>query len=121
MIRVSDLDKSIEFYNKVLKLNLIRRNDFPDRNFTLVFLGYGKEEKDIIIELTYNWQVTQYDLGTGFGHLAFGVNDLHTTCEQAMHYGGKITRIPGLLKTSGGKNVAFVTDPDHYPIELIEW
>lgn len=122
MLRVSNLVESIQFYTKVLGLQIIRQNEFPDRKYTLVFLGYGKEEKDILLELTYNWdKEDKYILGDGFGHIAFGVINLDTLCNLAKQYRGSIIREPGELKTSAGKNVAFITDPDNYSIELIEW
>jgi len=122
MLRVSDLNDSVRFYTEVLGLQEIRRNEFQDRKYTLVFLGYGAEEKDILLELTYNWgKDDKYNVGDGFGHIAFGVSNLSVICQQAKQYGGTVTREPGVLKTSAGKNVAFITDPDNYSLELIEW
>lgn len=120
MFRVSNLDKSVEFYQQVLELQFIRRNEFPDRKYTLVFLGYGNKEEDIFLELTFNWGEHKYEIGNGFGHIAFAVPDLALICEKAKLYGGIVTREPGVLKTSAGKNVAFIKDPDNYTIELIE-
>ena len=119
MIRVEDLNKSITFYKEVLNLDVIRSKEVTEGEYTLVFLGYGKEEKDIAIELTYNWKTKKYNVGDGFGHIAFSVNDLAEICTDAETYGGTIKRQPGLLKTSAGKDVAFITDPDGYIIELI--
>ena len=120
MLRVTNLEKSIKFYTQVLKLQLIRRNDFSKEEYTLVFLGYGKDEEDILLELTYNWKITKYDLGEGFGHLAFTSSDLINICSDAVQNNGEIRRGPGILKTSQGKDVVFITDPDGYVIEIID-
>ena len=120
MLRVIDLERSIEFYTKVFLLNIVRRSDYPDRKFSLVFLGHGTEEKDIIIELTYNWSPIKYEIGNGFGHIAFSVPDIYVLCDRAKTYGATIRREPGLLRTSGGKDVAFICDPDGYIIEIIQ-
>jgi lactoylglutathione lyase len=119
MIRTGDLDRSINFYTTVLGMKLLRRKDYPEGKFTLAFLGYGDESKETAIELTYNWGVEKYELGTGFGHLAFEVPNVYEFCEQVKQNGGKIVREAGPMK--GGTTVlAFISDPDGYSIELIE-
>ena len=120
MIRVKDLDKSLDFYTRLLGMRLMRKKDFPSGDFTLAFVGYGDETSDAVIELTHNWgQEEPYDLGDGFGHLAIGVPDIHGTCEQLAKEGVSIPRPPGPMK-HGGSVIAFVEDPDGYKIELIE-
>ncbi|HEY5597356.1 MAG TPA: lactoylglutathione lyase [Kiloniellales bacterium] len=120
MIRVRDLDKSIDFYTRHLGMKLLRRTDYPSGEFTLAFLGYGDEAKSTVIELTHNWGRTEaYDLGTGFGHLAVGVPDIYGTCAALEKAGVKIPRPPGPMK-HGGSVIAFVEDPDGYKIELVE-
>jgi lactoylglutathione lyase len=120
MIRVKDLDKSIDFYTRLLGMELMRRTDYPSGEFTLAFVGYGDEASDAVIELTHNWgQQEPYELGTGFGHLAVGVPDIYGTCEQLAAEGVAIPRPPGPMK-HGGSMIAFVEDPDGYKIELIE-
>lgn len=120
MIRVKDLDKSIEFYTKVFDMQLIKRTDYPNGEFTLAFIGYGPEEDNTLIELTYNWGVSEYELGTAFGHLAIGVVKIEEVCELAKLHGGKVTREPGPMKFGGESNIAFVEDPNGYKIELIQ-
>ena len=119
MIRIADLDKSIDFYTRLLGMKEFRRMDFPDGKFTLVFLGYGDESKDHAIELTYNWDEQQYDLGTGYGHVAIQVADIHKTCTDIKTGGGSVVREPGPMK-HGTTVIAFVEDPDGYKIELIQ-
>lgn len=119
MIRVGDLKKSLEFYTDVLGMNLIRQKDYPSGEFTLAFVGYGSEESEAVIELTYNWDKNHYDVGNGFGHIAIGVPDVAQTCEDIRAKGGKITREPGPMK-HGGSVIAFIEDPDGYKIELIQ-
>ena len=120
MIRVKDMDKSIDFYTRLLGMKLMRKKDYPSGEFTLAFVGYGDEDSDAVIELTHNWgQETPYDLGTGFGHLAVGVPDIYGTCEALTKEGVKIPRPPGPMK-HGGSVIAFIEDPDGYKIELIE-
>ena len=120
MIRVFDLEKSIAFYTKLLGMQLLRREDFPEGRFTLAFVGYGPEDSSTVVELTHNWdQATSYEIGTGFGHLAVGVPDVYGMCEQVTKAGGKVTRAPGPVKF-GTTVIAFVEDPDGYKIELIE-
>jgi len=119
MIRVGNLEKSIDFYTKALGMKLLRQRDYPDGKFTLAFLGYGPEESHPAIELTYNYGVSSYELGTGFGHIALGVNDIRAACDAIRQAGGKITREPGPMK-HGTTVIAFASDPDGYKVELIE-
>ena len=119
MLRVGDLERSIGFYSEVLGMQLLSRKDYPDGKFTLAFLGYGKNPEHAEIELTYNWGVAQYELGTAFGHIALGVDDIYGACERIRAAGGKITREPGPMK-HGTTVIAFVQDPDGYKLELIE-
>lgn len=95
MLRVGDMDKSIAFYTEVLGMTLLRRKDYPDGQFTLAFVGYGNEAENSVIELTYNWGVDRYELGTGYGHIALEVEDVYKACEDIRARGGKITREPG--------------------------
>ena len=119
MIRVFDLEKSIDFYTRLLGMKLLRRKDYPSGEFTLAFVGYGDEESESVIELTHNWgQKTPYEIGSGFGHLAIGVPDIYGTCDGLAKEGVKIPRPPGPMK-HGGSVIAFVEDPDGYKIELI--
>ncbi|MBP9742569.1 MAG: lactoylglutathione lyase [Burkholderiales bacterium] len=120
MIRVKDLNKSIEFYNKVLNMEVIKKKDYPNGKFTLVFMGYGSEEETALIELTYNWGVSEYELGNAFGHIAIEIEDMDKICQLAIQYGGRVTREPGPMKFGGERNIAFIEDPDGYKIELIE-
>jgi lactoylglutathione lyase len=120
MIRVLDLDKSIDFYTRHLGMKVLRRKDYPTGQFTLAFVGYGDEADHSVIELTHNWgQKEPYAIGTGFGHLAVSVPDIYTTCESLAKEGVKIPRPPGPMK-HGGSVIAFIEDPDGYKIELIE-
>lgn len=120
MIRVKDLDKSIDFYTNLLGMNLLRRNDYPGGKFTLAFVGYGDEKSSAVMELTHNWdQEEAYDLGNGFGHVAIGVPDIYGTCEKLGAAGATIPRPPGPMK-HGTTVIAFVDDPDGYKVELIE-
>ena len=120
MIRVLDLDKSIDFYTRHLGMKLLRRKDYPSGEFTLAFVGYGDEDRNSVIELTHNWgQKEAYSLGTGFGHLAVSVPDIYGTCERLAREGVKIPRPPGPMK-HGGSVIAFIEDPDGYKIELVE-
>lgn len=120
MIRVFDLEKSLDFYTRLLGMKLLRRKDYPSGEFTLAFVGYGEEESSTVIELTHNWgQKEPYQIGSGFGHLAVGVPDIYGTCEQLAAAGVKIPRPPGPMK-HGGSVIAFIEDPDGYKIELIE-
>ncbi len=120
MIRVRDLDKSLDFYTRLLGMTQLRRKDFAGGKFTLAFVGYGGEADHTVIELTHNWdQDEPYDLGTGFGHVAIGVPDIHATCERLKAEGVAIPRPPGPMK-HGTTVIAFIEDPDGYKIELIE-
>ncbi|WP_294945457.1 lactoylglutathione lyase [Sulfurivirga sp.] len=118
MIRVGDLDRSIDFYTKVLGMKLLRRKDYPDGKFTLAFLGYGEEKDTCVLELTYNWGVDHYDLGNGFGHIAIEVDDVYRAVEEIRARGGKIIREAGPMN-AGTTIIAFVEDPDGYQIELL--
>jgi len=119
MLRVTDLERSVDFYTKLLGMKELRRRDVPDGKYTLVFVGYGDEESSAVIELTYNYGVTSYEQGTAFGHLAVGVPDVKATCDALRAAGAKITREPGPVKF-GTTIIAFVEDPDGYKIELIQ-
>jgi lactoylglutathione lyase len=119
MLRVGNLEESLKFYCEVLGMKLLRRKDYPDGKFTLAFVGYGDESDNTVIELTYNWGVEQYDLGTAYGHIALGVDDIYATCEEIRNRGGKVVREPGPMK-HGSTVIAFVEDPDGYKVELIQ-
>ena len=118
MIRVGDLDRSIAFYTDVLGMRLLRRKDYPEGKFTLAFVGYGDEAANSVIELTYNWGVGEYDIGTGFGHIALEVDDVYRAADEIKQRGGRILREAGPMN-AGTTLIAFVADPDGYPIELI--
>jgi lactoylglutathione lyase len=118
MLRVGDLDRSIAFYTGVLGMKLLRRRDYPDGKFTLAFLGYGDEDEQPAIELTYNWGVDKYELGSGYGHIALEVDDVHQATAEIKARGGRILREAGPMN-AGTTIIAFVADPDGYPIELI--
>lgn len=119
MIRVGDLEKSLDFYTRVLGMRLLRKHDYPEGKFTLAFVGYGPEESNTVIELTHNWDTPKYDLGNGFGHIALGVEDIHATCDAIRKADGKVVREPGPMK-HGTTVIAFVEDPDGYRVELIQ-
>ncbi|PHV64384.1 lactoylglutathione lyase [Cyanobacterium aponinum] len=119
MLRVGNLEKSLEFYCQVLGMKLLRQKDYPNGKFTLAFVGYGDESDNTVIELTHNWDTDSYDIGNGYGHIALGVDDIYGTCEQIRSLGGKVTREPGPMK-HGSTVIAFVEDPDGYKIELIQ-
>jgi len=119
MIRVGDLNKSIDFYTKMLEMKLLRKKDYPSGQFTLAFLGYGEESDCSVIELTYNWDKKSYQIGDGFGHIAIGVDDIYNTCRKLVKNGCTILRDPGPMK-HGKTIIAFIQDPDGYKIELIE-
>jgi lactoylglutathione lyase len=120
MLRVKDLEKSIDFYTRHLGMRVLRRKDYPSGEFTLAFLGYGDEEEHTVIELTHNWgQQEPYDLGTGYGHIALAAPDIYGTCERLEKAGVKIPRPPGPMK-HGGSVIAFIEDPDGYKIELVQ-
>ena len=119
MLRVGNLDRSIAFYTEVLGMRLLRRNDYPEGKFTLAFVGYQDESEGAVIELTHNWGVESYELGTGYGHVALQVPDAYAACAAIKERGGKVTREAGPMK-HGSTVIAFVEDPDGYKIELIE-
>lgn len=118
MLRVGDLDRSIAFYTGLLGMQLLRRKDFPGGRFTLAFLGYGAESEQTVLELTHNWDTASYDLGTAYGHIAIGVDDVYAACERIKGGGGKVVREPGPMQ-HGSTVLAFVEDPDGYRIELL--
>ena len=118
MLRVGDLDRSIDFYTKVLGMRLLRRQDYPEGRFTLAFVGYGEESEQAAIELTFNWDTSAYELGTGYGHIALEVDDVYRACTEIRERGGVIMREAGPMN-AGTTIIAFVADPDGYPIELI--
>lgn len=119
MIRVGDLDRSIGFYTEALGMSLIRRQDYPGGRFTLAFLGYDTEDRSAVLELTHNWDTSEYDLGTGYGHIAIGVEDIEAACRKVSSCGGRVVREPGPMK-HGSTVIAFVEDPDGYKVEFIE-
>ncbi len=119
MIRVGDLDRSIRFYTDVLGMKLLRQQDYPDGKFMLAFVGYGPESEHAVIELTYNYGVEKYELGSAFGHIALEVEDAYKACEEIRKRGGKVVREAGPMK-HGTTVIAFVEDPDGYRIELIQ-
>ncbi|MDA1098708.1 MAG: lactoylglutathione lyase [Proteobacteria bacterium] len=120
MLRVKDLDKSLDFYTRLLGMNLLRKTDFPGGKFTLAFVGYGDEENNTVIELTHNWdQAEPYNLGDGYGHIAIAAADVHAVCEALEKEGAEIPRPAGPMK-HGTRIIAFVKDPDGYMIELVE-
>ena len=119
MLRVNDLEESLRFYCEALGMRLLRRKDYPGGRFTLAFVGYGPEEREAVLELTWNWDTQSYDIGTGYGHIALGVAGIHRAVEQLRAKGVKVTREPGPMK-HGGSTIAFIEDPNGYKIELIE-
>lgn len=119
MIRVNQLQESIDFYTKVLGMNLVSLTDYPEGEFTLAFVSYGTTKDDPCIELTYNYGKNNYELGNAFGHIALSTDDIQSTCEKVRLSGGKITREPGPMK-HGTTVIAFIEDPNGYKIELIE-
>ena len=119
MIRVGDLQRSIRFYTEVLGMKLLRTTDRPEQKYSLAFVGYDDEERAAVLELTYNYGVERYELGTAFGHIAIGMPDVAAACERVRKSGGKVTREPGPVK-GGSSVIAFVEDPDGYKIEFIE-
>lgn len=118
MLRVVDLQRSINFYTKVLGMTLLRRKDYPDGKFTLAFLGYGDEKDNTVIELTHNWNTDSYELGTAYGHIALEVDDVYSATEKIKQAGGVILRDAGKMN-AGTTIISFVEDPDGYQIELI--
>jgi len=119
MLRVNDLEESLRFYCEALGMRLLRRKDYPGGRFTLAFVGYGPEDRETVLELTWNWDTKSYDIGTGYGHIAIGVAGIHRAVEQLRAKGVKVTREPGPMK-HGGSTIAFVEDPNGYKVELIE-
>lgn len=119
MLRVGDLERSIDFYTNVLGMRLLRKTERPDQRYTLAFVGYGDESSNAVLELTYNHGVSSYDLGTGYGHVALAVPDAAAACAAVRAKGGNVTRDAGPVK-GGTTVIAFVQDPDGYKIELIE-
>ncbi len=118
MLRTGDLDRAIAFYTDVLGMKLLRRKDYPEGKFTLAFMGYGDEADNAVIELTYNWGVSQYELGTAYGHIAVEVDDVYAACAAAKAKGARIVREAGPMN-AGTTVIAFIADPDGYFIELI--
>ena len=119
MLRVGDLQRSIDFYTKVLGMKLLRTSDNPEYQYTLAFLGYGSNPEHCELELTYNYRQDKYDMGTAYGHIAISADDIVAACESVRANGGNVTREPGPVK-GGTSVIAFVTDPDGYKVELIE-
>jgi lactoylglutathione lyase len=119
MLRVGNLQRSVDFYTQVLGMKLLRTTDRPEQKYSLAFVGYDDEERAAVLELTYNYGVERYDLGTAFGHVAIGVPDVKGACERVRAGGGKVTREAGPVK-GGTTVIAFVEDPDGYKIEFIE-
>jgi len=119
MLRVRDLDASLRFYCDALGMRLLRRKDYPGGQFTLAFVGYGDESETAVLELTYNWDGRSYEIGTGFGHIAIGTDDIHATVEALRAKGVRVTREPGPMQ-HGTTVIAFVEDPDGYKVELIQ-
>jgi lactoylglutathione lyase len=119
MLRVGDLQRSIDFYTKVLGMNLLRKTENPEYKYTLAFVGYGSNPDHAELELTYNYGVDQYEMGTAYGHIAIAVNDAYKACADVKTAGGDVTREAGPVK-GGTTVIAFVTDPDGYKVELIE-
>ena len=119
MLRVGDLQRSIRFYTEALGMKLLRTTDRPEQKYSLAFVGYDDESRSAVLELTYNYGVARYDLGTAYGHVAVGVPDVAAACDKARRLGGKVTREPGPVK-GGTTVIAFVEDPDGYKIEFIE-
>jgi lactoylglutathione lyase len=119
MLRVGDLDRSVKFYTEVLGMKLLRTSDYPDGEFTLAFVGYGNEYDNTVLELTYNYGKTSYEMGDAYGHMAIEVDDIYAECEAVKAKGGKVVREAGPMK-SGTLVIAFVEDPDGYKIEFIQ-
>lgn len=119
MLRVGNLERSLQFYTEVLGMQLLRQKDYPEGRFTLAFVGYQNEAEGTVLELTHNWDTDEYDLGTGFGHIAIEVNNAYEACEKVKALGGNVTREAGPMK-HGTTVIAFVEDPDGYKIEFIQ-
>ena len=118
MLRVTDLEQSIDFYTSVLGMSLLRRKDYPEGKFTLAFVGYGAETENTVLELTWNWDTDEYEMGNAFGHIAIEVDDVYKATALIRDQGGRILRDAGPMN-AGSTIIAFVADPDGYPIELI--
>ena len=118
MLRVGNLERSVEFYTHVLGMKLLRRKDYPDGKFTLAFVGYGDESCNTVIELTHNWDTERYNLGEGYGHIAIEVVDVYAAVEELQRRGGKVIRPAGPMN-AGTTIIAFIEDPDGYQVELI--
>lgn len=118
MLRVGNLDRSIQFYTEILNMKLLRKKDYPDGKFTLAFLGYGDESENTAIELTYNWDIDRYNLGDGYGHIAIEVDDVYAATNKIKQQGGKVIREAGPMN-AGATILSFVEDPDGYYIELL--
>jgi len=118
MLRVTDLDRSLSFYTEVLGMTLLRKKEYPEGKFTLAFLGYGEELNHTVLELTYNWGVDSYELGSAYGHIAIEVEDVYQSTDQIRRLGGKVLRDAGPMN-AGATIISFIEDPDGYPIELI--
>ena len=119
MLRVGNLEKSLDFYQNVLGMKLLRRKDYPEGRFTLAFVGYGDETDSTVLELTHNWDTERYDLGNAYGHIAVEVDDAYEACERVKRQGGNVVREAGPMK-HGTTVIAFVEDPDGYKIEFIQ-
>lgn len=119
MLRVGDLDRAIDFYTRILGMKLLRQEENKAYEYTLAFVGYGEESDTAVLELTYNWGQSHYEMGNAFGHIALAVDDVKSACDRIRDAGGQVTREPGPVK-GGTTMIAFVTDPDGYKIELIE-
>ena len=119
MLRVRDLDASLKFYTDILGMRLIRKNDYPEGKFTLAFVGYGPEETNTVLELTYNYGDNEYEIGTAYGHIALETSDIYETAEMLRSGGAEIVREPGPMK-HGKTHIAFIKDPDGYLIELVQ-
>lgn len=118
MLRVTNLDDSLKFYCDVLGMKLLRKHDFPSGKFTLAFVGYGNESEATVLELTHNWEVSSYDLGDAYGHIAIGVDDVYAACDRIRERGGNVVRDAGPMK-GGTAVIAFVEDPDGYKVEIV--
>ncbi len=118
MLRTGNLQRSIDFYTQIMGMTLLRQKEYPEGKFTLAFIGYGDERENSVIELTYNWDTTHYDLGNGYGHIALEVDDVYEACDRIRAQGGNIIRDAGPMN-AGTTIIAFVEDPDGYQIELI--
>jgi lactoylglutathione lyase len=118
MLRVTNLERSLSFYTEILGMSLLRKSEYPEGKFTLAFLGYGSESDNAVLELTYNWGVDSYDMGSAYGHIALEVEDVYRATDQIRRLGGKVLRDAGPMN-AGTTAISFIEDPDGYPIELI--